>query len=525
MSSQPDQAGRSRRHFLAWLASAFAWLPLAGQAQTPPPTAQPNQRRAGSAAGRGAGRGRGRGDTYELPAELASLANLSLVLGRVTDRSVTVNALSQESRELFLEYGPAGQPTAQKSAVQTVDARQAIEVTLANLQPDTAYTYRLQLRRPGEKSFTAHQGGRFHTQRPPGSSFVFTIQGDSHPERPQMSHPDLYARTLRQAAAAEPDFHICMGDDFSVEKLRTYSSRDLEEPYRLQRPFLGLVGRAAPLFLLNGNHEQASLYNYNLKGDPHLVAVGAQVARNRFFPNPAPDEFYSGDGEPLSEIGMLRDYCAWTWGDALFVILDNYWHSPALVDTALHERDDGNNSGRKNRDWWGLTLGDTQYQWFRRTLEQSTARYKFVFAHHVLGTGRGGVEVSTNYEWGGKDPKGQSTFAVERPNWNLPIHDLMVKHGVTIFFQGHDHIFVHQERDGLVYQSMPNPADDTFSMFNESAYRTGTKAPNSGHVRVTVGADSARVEYFLAARVQDVSASRRNLLLAHSYEVRPRTGV
>ena len=506
-----------------WLASAFAWLPLAGQVQTPPPpTAQPNQRRAGSAAGRGAGRGRGRGDTYELPAELASLANLSLVLGRVTDRSVTVNALSQESRELFLEYGPAGQPTAQKSAVQTVDARQAIEVTLANLQPDTAYTYRLQLRRPGEKSFTAHPGGRFHTQRPPGSSFVFTIQGDSHPERPQMSHPDLYARTLQQAAAAEPDFHICMGDDFSVEKLRTYSSRDLEEPYRLQRPFLGLVGRAAPLFLLNGNHEQASLYNYNLKGDPHLVAVGAQVARNRFFPNPAPDEFYSGDGEPLSEIGMLRDYCAWTWGDALFVILDNYWHSPALVDTALHERDDGNNSGKKNRDWWGLTLGDTQYQWFRRTLEQSKARYKFVFAHHVLGSGRGGIDEAHLYEWGGQNQRGMSEFKQRRPGWELPVHALMVKHGVTAFFQGHDHLYARQELDGIVYQEVPMPADHGYVAYNEDRYRSGLKLPNSGFLRVSVAPAEVRVEYVRTYLPQDEGAGRRTGDVAHAYELKPK---
>ena len=95
----------------------------------------------------------------------------------------------------------------------------------------------------------------------------------------------------------------------------------------------------------------------------------------------------------------------------------------------------------------------------------------------------------------------------------------MVKHGVSVFFQGHDHIFVHQERDGVVYQSMPNPADDTFSMFNDSAYKTGTKAPNSGHVRVSVSPSEAKVEYFLAARAKDLG--RKNLELAHAYVVKP----
>ena len=137
-----------------------------------------------------------------------------------------------------------------------------------------------------------------------------------------------------------------------------------------------------------------------------------------------------------------------------------------------------------------------------------------------MGTGRGAIEVSTNYEWGGKDPKGVTTFKEQRPNWELPIHDLMVKHKVSVFFQGHDHIFVTQERDGLIYQSMPNPADGTFSMFNETAYKSGTKAPNSGHVRVSVNPNVAKVEYFLAARKSD--STRTNMALAHSYEVKPR---
>jgi len=155
----------------------------------------------------------------------------------------------------------------------------------------------------------------------------------------------------------------------------------------------------------------------------------------------------------------------------------------------------------------------------KKTLESSSAKYKFVFAHHVMGTGRGAVELSYDYEWGGKDPKGATTFEKERPNWELPIHHLMVKNKVSIFFQGHDHIFVTQERDGIIYQSMPNPADDTFSYFNETAYKSGTKAPNSGHVRVTVTPKEATVEYFLAARTKD--SGRNNLQIAHKYRVSP----
>jgi len=67
---------------------------------------------------------------------------------------------------------------------------------------------------------------------------------------------------------------------------------------------------------------------------------------------------------------------------------------------------------------------------------------------------------------------------------------------------------------------MPNPADDTFSYFNDSAYKSGTKAPNSGHVRVTVAPKQATVEYFLAARSKD--SGRKNLQIAHKYTVAPK---
>jgi len=242
----------------------------------------------------------------------------------------------------------------------------------------------------------------------------------------------------------------------------------------------------------------------------------------------------------------LRDYYSWTWGDALFISLDPYWHSKNAVDnvagvvvpedqvavggaTTTNKKGQAKDTSKpaqpaagntKTTNLWSIGIGDEQYAWLKKTLESSKAKYKFVFAHHVMGTGRGAVEVSTNYEWGGVDPKGSTTFAKERPNWELPIHDLMVKNKVSAFFQGHDHIFVHQERDGLVYQSMPNPADDTFSYFNDTAYKSGTKAPNSGHVRVTISPSQAKVEYFLAARNQDVD--RKNLSVAHSYVIKPK---
>ena len=332
---------------------------------------------------------------------------------------------------------------------------------------------------------------------------------------------------MANIAAQQPDFHILLGDDFSIDPLidkGQANQADVEKIYKTHRDWLSISATSVPLFLVNGNHEQAAAYL--LDGTATNPAVLAGNARLKYFPLPAPSNFYTGDSYLVPNVGLPRDYYSWVWGDALFVTLDPYWHSSLPVDNlaGVSATDDQGKNGKsgdngKTKNLWQIGIGDDQYAWLKKTLEDSTAKYKFVFAHHVMGTGRGAIEVSTNYEWGGKDPSGTTTFAKERPNWELPIHDLMVKNKVSIFFQGHDHIFCTQERDGLIYQSMPNPADDTFSMFNETAYKSGTKAANSGHVKVTVSPTQAKVEYYLAARSKDTN--RKNRTIAHTYSVKP----
>jgi hypothetical protein len=173
----------------------------------------------------------------------------------------------------------------------------------------------------------------------------------------------------------------------------------------------------------------------------------------------------------VEHIGLLRDYYAWTWGDTLFVVIDPYWHSPVAVDNKAGSRE------HMKKNLSDATLGDAQLRWLTKTLTESKARWKFVFAHHVNGTGRGGIECATRGEWGNK------------------IHPLFVRTGVTIFFQGHDHLFARQELDGVIYQECPNPADNTYTAFNRDAYRSGQILPNSGHLRVTVSAQKVRVDY------------------------------
>ena len=152
------------------------------------------------------------------------------------------------------------------------------------------------------------------------------------------------------------------------------------------------------------------------------------------------------------------------------------------------------------------------------------AKYKFVFAHHVLGTGRGGIEESDVYEWGGRNKRGDWEFSQKRPGWELPIHQLMVKHGVTIFFQGHDHLFARQERDGIVYQEVPNPADQGYVAYNEDRYQSGVKLPNSGHLRVSVSPEQVKVDYVRCYLPKDETDQRKTGEVAYSYTIKPKGG-
>jgi hypothetical protein len=322
-----------RRQFIGLLAATFGWTLI--------PKASAQEKRGGPGGGGGKGgkddssKARGpafKGD-YVLPENLSEYSKLSLIFGRATDKSITASLVPDSAMEAFIEWGTSKNQYNHKTPIAQLSTNKATEIIIDGLSPNTEYFYRLSYRKSGSNNFTQRTESRFATQRTPGTPFVFTIQGDSHPERAQASHPDLYSRTLTTAAADKPDFHICIGDDFSVERVRTVNDTNCQIPYLLQRPFLGLVGSVGQVFLMNGNHEQGSLYNYLQKDERHDVAVGVQKARNSLYPTVGNEGIYSGQKEIFKDIGPLKSYYSWTWGDALFVVLDNYWHSTSLVDS------------------------------------------------------------------------------------------------------------------------------------------------------------------------------------------------
>ncbi len=451
----------------------------------------------------GGGKGEGRLPTLLFRTEVPARP-IDVILGRPTAEGVTLSILSFEGVEGFVAVGPDGGDTVQRSAPRVFPQGQPVEIALTGLQAGMRYRYQLKSRPEGPGEFRPVVTGEFTTARAPGAEFVFTVQADPHLDAG--IDPEIYKTSLGNVLAARADFHIDLGDTFMTDKRTDY--HDAQPQYLAQRYYFGLVGHTVPVFLVLGNHDGEQ------PGRSEAMALWSNTQRKKYFPNPEPDAFYSGNATPHPRAGLLQNYYAFTWGDALFVALDPYWYG--------QER---NRSG----DNWGRSLGREQYEWLRRTLATSRAKFTFVFLHNLVGgetrEGRGGAEAAAFFEWGGRDLDGRDSFVQQRPGWDAPIHELLKRRGGgVVVFHGHDHLYAQQERDGITYQLVPQPGhtryDNTRSA-EEYGYMSGVIAGASGILRVKVAPAEAVVEYVRAYPASAENGVRRSGAVTHRYAVTP----
>lgn len=448
-----------------------------------------------------------------------------LMLGRPTDTSVAVSLLADAPGSVSYEYGTQPGTYTRATPVQEFVAGAPLVTTLHGLQPNTRHYYRARYSKTGGTLVSAGPEYTFHTQRSRGSTFTFTLEADPH-HRDNV--PAVWKLALTNMLADKPDFLIDLGDTFMEEKIGITNAYYLtksgvDELHREVRSgFFSLVGHSIPTFLVNGNHEAELGWLLRLLSVTNNPAVFGASARQQFFPVPIPGGFYGGATavDPYTQ-GPRDGYYAFEWGDALFVMLDPFWYT----------------NPKPQQNGWSWTLGAQQYFWLKRTLEQSTARFKFVFAHHLIGGGlgnqsRGGIAHAPYFEWGGLNTNGTYGFATERPGWPAPIQTLLLQNGVQAFFHGHDHLYVQEaldtDADGtpeLIYQEVPQPSQTIFGVNSASGYgytnQTSTLIAGSGHLRVTVSPTNALVEYVRVFLPANEGSGRTNRMISHSYSIAP----
>lgn len=253
-------------------------------------------------------------------------------------------------------------------------------------------------------------------------SFVFAVQADPHMD--EQSDETTYKNSLASIKALNPSFLIDLGDTYMIDKLTNKSSENIKARYDLMDGYFSTLGNI-PVYKVLGNHDGQN-----------------------------PWDKTKTQGKTF--------YQSFTKNNALFIVLDPYSYTIKKPNTA---------------DGW--TLGQTQLDWLKTTLENSKEKFKFIFIHQLVGgdgQGRGGVEVANLGEWG------------------KVIHPLLVVNKVNIVFKGHDHLYAKQDLDGIVYQTLPQPSHPG-NNYNPYTYTQGKIIGGSGFLKVTVSLFTTTVDF------------------------------
>lgn len=354
---------------------------------------------------------------------------------------------------------------------RTVVAADAVEWKVTGLRAGVEYEY--VIRRNGETLFF----GRAVTQRQAGESYRFAIMTDSHTSPRDVPNPDdphaeietinFKEETLAAVATnignANPDFIVNLGDMIDYHdygfNIPTPSANHTRIAYlNHRRLYQETLGNAAH-FPVIGNWEGEN-------GDFTREQIDtAREQRFIYVPGPEPDTYPEG-GSPF------EDYYAFTWGDALFVVLNVMTYTPTthLLD------------GVGAADDW--TLGEEQLSWLKKTLEEADSKWRFVMIHHTVG-GLAGNLANSIYGRGG----GLAAYVGEQ----ALVHQLMLDHGVQVFFFGHDHVFTDMVVDGIHY-TLPGSSGAPWK-FGENETGYSVYWNDSGHALVEVSPESVRVEF------------------------------
>jgi hypothetical protein len=341
------------------------------------------------------------------------------------------------------------------------------EWNLAGLTPSTRYEYEIVETAPPNGEAVLYQGS-VSTARAPGESFSFALLTDSH-IGPDLAYGNQGDELVLQSVGTEiaayaPDFMVNLGD------MLDYHQYGFNAPppdgtvsraaYLNYRTSLGAVTGTTPHFPVIGNWE-----GENGEFAPEVIAWSRE---QRLLYMPAPEPATNPEGGSPHE-----DYYAFTWGDALFVVLNvmTYTPTPHLLSS---------NPGLPD-DW---TLGPEQLQWLETTLANAKTKWRFILIHHAVG-GAAGDLANSAYGRGG----GQAAYVGEQ----AIVHGLMLEHGVQIFFYGHDHVFADMTVDGIHY-SVPGSSGAPW-MFTQAETGYTQSWARYGWASVDVTSESVHVKY------------------------------
>jgi hypothetical protein len=427
------------------------------------------------------------GDPPNTQAERVYFRAVNMV-GRVTGIRAVVNLVTSTTppepvtaRVLWAETPAelAASPSVSATLTQS-QANTAMNLVMTGLIADRTYYFQVQYHPaslPGAWTNLA-ESGEFRTRKSPGQSFDFCVFADPHWGHPNLDYnPDtslMYtAMTVVNQVVADAPFDFCIDAGDSPFPTESHSQVDTDLVYEKYRWVMGPIMRRMPVYLALGNHEQEAGFFQrgglpppavapNLLGPTDYHQKWSTASRKKFVINPRFNTYpEGGEGAPgydtAAEWGAggdpwndgdatdLQNFYAWTWGDALFVVLDPYRYTKVgSIQRPL-----------RREDW---TLGPTQMQFLIDTISASDARWKFIICHHQVGggpiNGAGNTARNGTREQYGR---GSAIEALRPETEQFQIHQLMKQHNVRFFIYGHDHGFAHSVVEGVHYLCCARP--------------------------------------------------------------------
>lgn len=388
---------------------------------------------------------------------IAAVPVVAKVTGTPTSNSFSISISVTSAVRAYIEYGYSKSTIAGKTAIYNISKGSTQSFSITNLKANSLVYYKVKYAVGSSKNFSSLTQRSVKTALAQTlSSHTFAIQADPHMD--ENSSAAVYEGTLKQIVAASPAFLMDLGDIFMVDKLADKSEANIRGRFELMKGFYQKLGDV-PLKICLGNHD----------GELGYSKFNTKNYRKEYFPE---------------QTGELA-YYSFTGPDQLHLVLDPFTYTmknPTAVG-------------------WEWTLGKTQYDWLVDTLKNSNEKHKFIYIHHLLvgdPQSRGGVEIAMKNEWGGKNNDGTDGFEANRPGWGKPIHQLLLDYKVGFVFKGHDHLYVKQELDGIIYQTVPQPSHpgDKINV-NQYGYISGKGVGGSGYLKVSTSENIAQVDFIL----------------------------
>jgi len=388
---------------------------------------------------------------------MAAVPVTAKLIGAASSRSFSISISATSAVRVFIEYGYSKSTIAGKTSIYSISKGSSQTISVSNLKPNSLVYYKVKYAVGSSQNFSSLTQRSVKTFSEQAlSSNTFAIQADPHMD--ENSSAAVYEGTLKQIVAASPAFLMDLGDIFMVDKLADKSEANIRSRFELMKGFYQKLGDV-PLKICLGNHD----------GELGYSKFNTKNYRKEYFPE---------------QTGELAFY-SFTGPDQLHVVLDPFTYT----------------TKNPTANGWEWTLGKTQYDWLVETLRNSNEKHKFIYIHHLLvgdPQSRGGVEIAMKNEWGGKNNDGTDGFDANRPGWGKPIHQLLLDYKVGFVFKGHDHLYVKQELDGVIYQTVPQPSHpgDKINV-NQYGYISGKGVGGSGFLKVSTSGNTAQVDFIL----------------------------